>query len=385
MSTFVATTIKAILSLARQLRRSSISIAIIPILLLLFVGTVGYSLLEGWSLFESLYATVITITTVGYGDFSPSTPFGRIFTIIFTLVAIGLAGYAISTLAVVIIEHQLNRRGRLLEEHRMNAIRQLKDHMIICGAGILGHRVANEFRKRNMPFVLIEEDEETLKWAMLWMHDGYVTKRNRHYHHLDEVDFSEEEDKSVAELADELGILYLMDDPTDEQKLRQAGIERAQGLITALKDDRDNMSVVLSGRDMANRLDNPNLRIISGVLDEWNMHRIYLAGADKVISPNISSGFQIASTMLDPVVGEFWERMLYGKNDDQLVRFSDLPLNENSPWIGQTVAALKQQTSQLVVAIKRDDDYHYAPDGEDLLLQNDILIVMGPQIPTNIR
>ena len=383
MSTFVATTIKAILSLARQLRRSSISIAIIPILLLLFVGTVGYSLLEGWSLFESLYATVITITTVGYGDFSPSTLFGRIFAIIFTLVAIGLAGYAISTLAVVIIEHQLTRRSRLLEEHRMNGIRHLKEHMIICGAGILGHRVANEFRKRNMPFILIEEDEETLKWALLWMHGGYVSKRNRHYHHLDEVDFSEEENKSVAELADELGILYLMDDPTDEQKLRQAGIERAQGLVTALKDDRDNMAVVLSGRDMANRLDNPNLRIISGVLDEWNMHRIYLAGADKVISPNISSGFQIASTMLDPAVGEFWERMLYGKNDDQLVRFSDLPLNENSPWIGQTVASLKQQTSQLVVAIKRDNDYLYAPDGEETLKSDDVLIVLGPTIAPN--
>ena len=362
MAAFLIPLLKSVKTLVRQLRRSNVGIALIPIFLLLIIGTIAFSLLEGWSWFDSLYATVITITTVGYGDLSPTTVLGRIFAIIFTLVAIGLAGYAISTLAVVIIEHQLNRRGRLLEEYRMNGIRNLKEHMIICGASIIGHRTANEFRLRGTPFVIVEEDEEMLKWAMLWMHDEYVHKRRRHWATLEEVDYSIEEQKSLAELADEIEVLYLLDDPTDEQKLRQAGIERAKGLITALSDDRDNLSVVLSGRDMANRLNNPGLRIISGVQNELNMHRLYLAGADKVVSPNFTSGFQIASNMLDPVLGEFWDSMLYGGGENNnMVRFFDMPLEQHKEWIGQAVAIFNEQASRLAVAIKRDSNYIYAP------------------------
>ena len=52
-----------------KLFQSSFGLAVLPLLLLLLIGTVGYAWLEGWSLVDALYATVITITTVGYGDF----------------------------------------------------------------------------------------------------------------------------------------------------------------------------------------------------------------------------------------------------------------------------------------------------------------------------
>lgn len=127
---FVCTTLfNTVKSFINRLRRSSLGIGVIPIMLLIALGTTVYSAFEEWSLLDALYATIITITTVGYGDLNPQTLTGRIFSIFFTLAAIGFASYAISTLAAVTIEHELERYKRNLQERRMNQIQALKNHI----------------------------------------------------------------------------------------------------------------------------------------------------------------------------------------------------------------------------------------------------------------
>lgn len=375
---YFVTIFSAVRALLGAFIRTSLGAILFPLVLLIIIGTVGYAWFEGWTAMEALYTTVITITTVGYGDLSPETVGGRIFAIFFSLSAIGLAGYAVSTLAAFVIEYEATKHERVMQKRRMNGINDLKNHTIICGASVTGHRVASEFLKRQEPFLLVEKDEKTLKQALLWLHDGYVSKVRELFHHQSDVDFEDEEQKSIAELADEIGVLYLQEDPTHELHLRRAGLGQASGLIVTLEDDRDNMSIVLSARDMAPKLNNNNLRIIAHANEQSNFRRLYLAGANKVISPDMIGGFTIASNMMDPHLGEFWDHMLYQKASEDIFRFMDMHLTEHPEWVGKTAAQLKQERQQMVVAIKRNGRFLYAPDPDVTFKANDVLIFLGP-------
>ena len=378
MLTWIVASISSVLGDFDQLRRSSLLPLLVPFVLLIAVGTVVYTILEGWTLFDSLYATIITITTVGYGDLSPQTQNGRIFAIFFTLVAIGLAGYAISSAAAVIFETQKEKTERRKFERRMNQISQLSNHIIVCGGGILGNRAASEFKRRQFPFVIIESDEAKLKRALLWMHESYMDKRQRHYNSLEEVDWSVEERMSIDELAQDTGILYMLEDPTEEQQLRAAGVHRAYGVVAAMEDDRDNTTIILSARDMAKRLNNPNLRIVASAGTETNMHTLYLAGADRVISPSIMGGFTVASNMLDHDAAEFWDNMLFHLN--QNLRFGDMHVRDYPDIAGWTTDKLRQKLSQLVIAIRRDGEFIYTPAPDVVIQANDVLIVIGDNL-----
>lgn len=284
------------------------SIAVSLILLLLVAGTAGYHLIEGWSITESLYMTVITLTTVGFGEVRPLSTPGQHFTIAFLVMGIATVGYSFSIVLSYLFEGQIvsTLRGRRMERQ----LRRLHDHYIVCGAGDIGREVVKEFRMAGTRYVVVERDPEN------------------------------------SELASDEDVLVVRGDASEEATLLSARIEQARGLIAVLPSDVDNVFVTLTARQL-----NAGLSIIAKGTDASATSKLRRAGADRVITPSTIAGRRIASSILRPSVVNFLDVIV---DDSELaMRMDEYVVAETSALAGRSLreANIGQHTGAIVLAI----------------------------------
>lgn len=234
-------------------------------ILIIFInafGTLGYMIIEGWNFHDSLYMTVITLTTVGYGEVHKLSPSGEIFTIILLIGGVGIILYLLGTEAKVILEGELQDvLGRRRLQSKLN---QLKDHYIICGHGRMGRIISRELHHKGVELVVIEKKPDPTQ---------------------------ESED-----------LLLFEGDATSDEVLKKVGIERAKGLVSVLPTDAENLFVVLSARELK-----PDLFVVARASDERATQKIIRAGANRVVSPYHTGGLTIANIILKPAVMDFIE------------------------------------------------------------------------------
>ena len=359
-----------------QLLRNQLSLILIPITILLLIGTFGYAILEGWSLLDALYATIITVTTVGYGDLSPVTPGGRIFAIFFALSAIGMASYAISAVAARVIQWEHNRVEQTKLEKRMQAIQDLQNHVIICGASNIGRISGLYFTRARQDFIIVEADEDRLRRALLYLDVEYLHKKFGGYFDIaNAVDVTEDEQLSLEKLTAKVQIPYLLADPTDDSTLIAAGIGRAKGVVASLDSDERNLFTVVSARALSQRLDNTKLRIVALVHDDKNGVKLQVAGADQLVVPEKGSGQQIQMSMMSPRLADFaYRTTIKGTAGYALQQLEDDPA---ASWDGKTVTNLSAEQQLVVLAIWRKGNYLYSPAPETCLHSEDELIVFA--------
>jgi voltage-gated potassium channel len=359
-----------------KLSRNEATVILAAGVFVILTGTFVYAWLEGLSLLDSLYATVITVTTVGYGDISPRTPGGRLFAIFFTLFAVGVAGYAISVLAASVIERQTTKVERTLRKSNMYRIDNLKGHIIICGADFVGSRIAMEYNRRRTPFVLVEENEMLLRQALHLLIPEYFQATLQSFSHARDVDLSRFDSLTLAELAEAAGVAYLNESPLDDNVLWRAGIDRAYGLLATLPDDRDNLSIVIGARASAKQAGNDSLRIISRVENIQNIRKLYFSGVNEVRTPGSVGGAEMALHMINPEIAKWW----YGSStdDSKSDRFSQVIVAEERPsWIEQRVVDIQAAEQVLVLALKRRDQYLSPPPQDIVVERDDIAITFG--------
>src|SRR5712692_8850135 len=225
-------------------------------------GTLGYAWIEDWSLWRAFYVTVLAITTV---ELPPRMSRGaQAFTVFLLGSGVGAALYTFTLLATLVVEGGLPKRLQRRRLARM--IEHLHDHFIVCGYGRIGSIVASQFRRQDVPYIVIERDGARLQAA------------------IDD------------------GALAVEADASREEVLKRVGIERARGLIAAVGTDAENVYTVLSARVMR-----PDLFIIGRAETEDATQKLKRAGADRVISPYHLGGIQIAQTALRPAVVDFFE------------------------------------------------------------------------------
>ena len=109
MSSFVLTLLRFFRAFWRGLKDEEFRALFYVFLALLVSGTIFYSRVEGWSLLDALYFSVITLATVGYGDLHPTTTLSKLFTIFYILVG---AGIFVAFITKVTLYETRRREGR---------------------------------------------------------------------------------------------------------------------------------------------------------------------------------------------------------------------------------------------------------------------------------
>jgi len=297
-------------------------------------GTIGYSLVEGWEVFDSLYMTVITLTTVGYHEVHSLSQSGRMFTIVLILVGVGTMLYTLSVGAKVLLEGEI--RDIFGRRKVSKKIGKMEKHYIVCGYGRMGRIICREMIQNGAPFVVVEKTPEVITSI----------------------------DKDI---------LSISGDATQDTVLKEAGIERAKGLISVLSTDADNLYVVLSARGL-----NPRLRIVARASDEGAERKLFRAGADNVVSPYFIGGLRIAHTILKPAVVDFIEFATKSGNIE--LQMEEVLVNESSRLVNKALdeCGIRKDLGIIIVAIKRESgEMEFNPTSTSIIKKGDTLVAMG--------
>lgn len=300
---------------------------VLVLLALVGGGASGYHAIEGWNWSDSLYMTLMVLTTVGFNEVHPLSRWGEYFTDVLMVAGIGLMLYLLTVLAESALRGVVDpQRARRRKERRL---RMLKDHILVCGYGQVGEAVCDALREAGRSVVVIDADAERLSTA------------SAH------------------------GLQVLEGDATDEEVLKKAGIEKASALVSVINSDPANLYVVLSARGLA-----PELTIIARASDESAARKMRRAGASEVVNPYQLSGNRIARLMLAPHLARFLSSDL--DSSHFTVREGAVPTS----YVGKTIEQFGQDSGALVVAIWRDNHALRARP-QEVLLGTDTLLLVG--------
>ena len=293
-------------------------------------GTVGYRVLEGWSWLDSVYMTMITLTTVGYREVQPLDGGGQVFTI--SLLGLGV----ITLLSAVSVGTELLASGELGAALRGRRVHKrldaLRDHSVICGFGRVGRAAAEDFAREEVPFAVVDTAE----------------------------DIGAEDIPHVA------------GDATEESALRAAGIERARALLCAVDSDSVNVYITLTARALS-----PRLVIVARASSPESVDVLRRAGADRVVSPFVLSGRQMASLSLRPSVVDFIDSVRFAPGQ----RLEEIVVGPGSWLAGKALAEVSAAHPGVrVLAVRRTDggELVTSPSADLALAAGDLAVVFGP-------
>jgi voltage-gated potassium channel len=320
-------------ALALPLRRLLVMV-LLPVVVVI-LGIFGYHFIEGWSYFDSLYMTVITLTTVGYAEIHDLSKAGRVFTMFLCLGGVFILFYTATELVRAVVSGEV--RVILGRQKMERSLAQLRNHLIVCGYGRMGRLVCQEFAREGRSFVIIERQGESL------------------------------EDFQLAHG------LPLHGDATSDDILKRAGIDRARALVTVAGSDADNLYITMSAR-----LLNDRLFIVARAEEPGSDQKLLRAGANRVVSPYQIGGSRVAQAVLRPTVVDFIE--LATRIEHSHLQIEEAQIAPRSSLAGATLkdSRLRQDLGVIIVTIKKaSGQMVFNPPHDASLEAGDILIAMG--------
>jgi voltage-gated potassium channel len=292
-------------------------------------------LIEGWSLLDALYMTVITLATVGYGEVHEVSQGGRLFTVALIFLGVGFTLYVVGNVVQFLVEGQIRTvLGRFKLEKQIS---RLKDHYIVCGYGRIGRALSGFLIQKYLNVVVIEKNKER------------------------------------TPVMNEDGILYLVGEAADPNNLVKAGIKRAKGILAVLASDADNVFLVLTAKRL-----NPNIFIVARAEQNSTKETLYSAGASKVISPYDLGARRMAHAILRPTVIQFLEMAF--ADDETDIQLEEFPVSPTSRLVRCKLidSGIRKDLDLIIISIKKaDGGMSFNPSADTVIEAGDTVIAVG--------
>lgn len=293
-------------------------------------GVAGYMLLEGWSFLDAVYMVVLILSSVGFREVRPLDGGGQIFTISLMVLGVTLLLVTVALVAQAVAEGGLGARGRRRRMQR--AVDRMSGHHIVCGYGRVGRTVARELEGEGAPFVVVDRNEEL------------------------EPDFTRD------------GVINLIGDASSDDVMRLAGIDRAKTLVSTLDSDANNVFVTIVARAL-----NPDLYIVARASEATSADRMYKAGADRVVSPYVSSGRHMALLALRPRVVDYMD---VTSDEGPGLRLEEVVVEARSALEGRLLSEVAGDAVPLV-AKRVDGTLIQMPDPTMRLGEGDVIVLLS--------
>ncbi|MDW3193390.1 MAG: potassium channel family protein [Cytophagales bacterium] len=299
------------------------------------IGIIWFLFVENMDFVDATYMTIITISTVGFTEVKELSHAGRIFTSIYILMNLGIFAYVVSVFSTYFFEGKL--RSIFKDYVSVKEINKMNQHVIVCGFGRNGKQACAELKKSGKDFIIIELNAE------------------------------------IHEMIPE-DMKSLLGDATKDDKLKEIGIEKASSIIITTPSDASNVFITLTARHL-----NPNLSIISRASNPETESKLYKAGADKVIMPDVLGGMFMAQLITKPIVIEFLD-LLNGVSETKYYLEEVSFQNLKPAYRDKTLAELDidRKVGVTVVGVKDDLKGLIPSPGKDTFIgEDDHLIILG--------
>ncbi|MEJ2537636.1 MAG: potassium channel protein [Calditrichia bacterium] len=315
-------------------RYYQLKIALAMLLGVIAFGSLGYMIIEGWNLLDSVYMTIISITTTGYREVYPLSQLGKMFTLLIIILGVVTIAYAGGRLAQLFVESYLFRRRKMVKQ-----LSTLENHYIICGYGRMGKKICQELEENKAKFVVIEKNPTEIE-----------NLRIKDY-------------------------LFVEGDATDDDILTQAGIKKAKGMVAVLHTEAENVFTTLSSRAL-----HPKIFIVARAVEEETESKLLKAGANRVVKPYEIGGHRMTQVLLRPGVVDFIDIIAREKRID--LHIEEIEVKDGSILVGQTLAQspIRNKLNIIIVAIfQADGKVTYNPQSNTVIQKDNKLIVIGEE------
>ena len=308
----------------------------------MLVGTIGYMVIDNFTLMDAIYQTGITFTTVGFGEIAPISDIGRIFTITLIIFGFIVFSVAVGIIAEVIKKGELQNISK--ERRMLYAIARLKHHFVVCYHNDFTIQVTQQLRANHVPFVVVDPREDLEEIAKKYQYPYFV----------------------IGEPHTEIGIL-------------KSYLSSAKGVITLADNVADNIATIVSARLYEEEIGRMRkYLIIANAKGHEDEQKLLKLGANKVVTATKLMAQRINAMAVRPDMENLLQEFLYKK--DTPLDLEEAKVSKTSWLVLKKIkeARFRDIANVTIIGIRQKDGrFNPMPKGDTIIYPESKLLLIG--------